>query len=213
MGLQGRFLGFCSAMVAAAFAYGNVQVVAMAGAETQKPRKSIPAALKKTFARVILFYVASIFVMSLTIPANDKRLYLPSGNVSRSPFVIAFSGLGSNVRFSARPCTSFSQLLQALPSVVNAIVRGRTISNDSCLFVIGSELRLQLGERLFFFGFPYTLRSSPRWSCTIHIPKTESFWHALYSCCRLCQFRDNCIHKFEPRRLSGQCGIIGILCR
>ena len=96
-GLGGRLLGFCSAMIAATFAYGNVQVVAMAGAETRNPRKSIPAALKKTFARVVLFYVASIFIMSLTIPADDKRLYAPSGDVTRSPFVIAFSSLGSKV--------------------------------------------------------------------------------------------------------------------
>ncbi|PPQ74492.1 hypothetical protein CVT26_007952 [Gymnopilus dilepis] len=124
-GLGGRLLGFCSAMIAATFAYGNVQVVAMAGAETRNPRKSIPAALKKTFARVILFYVASIFIMSLTIPADDKRLYAPSGDVTRSPFVIAFSSLGS----------------KALPSVVNAIVLSSAFSSgNACSFLASRTL-------------------------------------------------------------------------
>jgi amino acid transporter len=96
-GFSGRFFGFWSAMVSAAFAYGNVQVVAMAGAETQNPRKAIPAALKKTFARVVVFYVASIFVISLMIPSNDERLYNRTGDVTHSPFVIAFSGAGFKV--------------------------------------------------------------------------------------------------------------------
>jgi len=96
-GFFGRFLGFWSAMISAAFAYGNVQVVAIAGAETKNPRKSIPAALKKTFARVVIFYVASIFVISLTIPSNDSRLDQPTGTVAHSPFVIAFSGAGIKV--------------------------------------------------------------------------------------------------------------------
>ncbi|KAF8904371.1 amino acid permease [Gymnopilus junonius] len=124
-GLQGRFLGFCSAMISAAFAYGNVQVVAMAGAETRNPRKTIPMALKKTFTRVIIFYVVSIFVISLTIPADDERLYFPSGDVSRSPFVIAFSGLGS----------------KTLPSAVNAIVLSSAFSSgNACSFLASRTL-------------------------------------------------------------------------
>jgi amino acid transporter len=90
-GSMGRFLGFWSTMIFAAFAYGNVQVVAIAGAETRNPRRSIPKALKRTFFRVVAFYVASIFVISLTIPANDERLRLTTGIASQSPFVIAFS--------------------------------------------------------------------------------------------------------------------------
>jgi amino acid transporter len=99
-GTTGKFLGFWSAMLAAAFAFGNVQVVAMAGAETYNPRKSIPGALKKTFLRVVAFYVASILVISLTVPANDERLYQPTGDVTHSPFIIAFSRAGLKVRVS-----------------------------------------------------------------------------------------------------------------
>ena len=96
-GSLGRFLGFWSTMIFAAFAYGNVQVVAIAGAETLNPRISIPKALKRTFFRVVVFYVASIFVISLTVPANDKRLQLSTGDASQSPFVIAFSRAGVRV--------------------------------------------------------------------------------------------------------------------
>ena len=84
-------------MITAAFAYGNVQVVAMAGAETRNPRSSIPAALKKTFVRAILFYVGSIFIISLTIPSDDKRLHHPTGDITHSPFILAFSRAGIKV--------------------------------------------------------------------------------------------------------------------
>ena len=83
-------------MISAAFAFGNVQIVAIAGAETRNPRKSIPAALQRTFIRVVLFYVLSIFVISLLVPANDPRLTFGE-SVTQSPFVIAFSRAGIKV--------------------------------------------------------------------------------------------------------------------
>jgi amino acid transporter len=98
-------------MISAAFAYGNVQVVAIAGAETQNPRKTIPNALKKTFARVVFFYVASIFIISLTVPSDDERLYHPTGDVTHSPFVIAFSKASLKASLSVRFRTIFSQTI------------------------------------------------------------------------------------------------------
>ncbi|KAJ3511218.1 hypothetical protein NLJ89_g4227 [Agrocybe chaxingu] len=120
----GRFLGFWSTMISATFAYGNVQVVAIAGAETRNPRRSIPSALKKTFTRVILFYVVSVFVISLTVPANDERLNAP-GDISRSPFVIAFTGVG----------------IKTLPSIINAIVFTSAFSSgNACTFLASRTL-------------------------------------------------------------------------
>lgn len=98
-GVRGRFLAFWSTMISAAFAYGNVQVVAIAGAETQNPRKAIPAALKQTFLRVVLFYILSVFVMSLLVPADDDRLFGRNGSVTQSPFVIAFRHANIKVFF------------------------------------------------------------------------------------------------------------------
>ena len=106
-GLAGRFLGFWSTMIFAAFAYGNVQVVAIAGAETRNPRTAIPMALRQTFFRVAIFYVASIFVISLTVPADDKRLQATTGNAYQSPFVIAFSRAGIKVSCGVQSIVKF----------------------------------------------------------------------------------------------------------
>lgn len=96
-GTLGQFLAFWSTMISAAFAFGNVQIVAIAGAETRDPRKAIPAAVKRTFFRVVFFYVVSIFVVSLIVPADDPRLGLSTGTAAQSPFVIAFSRIGVHV--------------------------------------------------------------------------------------------------------------------
>jgi amino acid transporter len=66
-GNTGKFLGFWSTMISAAYSYGNIQVVGLAGAETRNPRKVIPDAMRMTFWRVLVFYVISIFIVGLLV--------------------------------------------------------------------------------------------------------------------------------------------------
>jgi amino acid transporter len=66
-GAAGAFLAFWKVMLPAAFSYGNIQVVAISGSETRNPRKTVPAATKKTFYRVLIFYILTIFVVGLLV--------------------------------------------------------------------------------------------------------------------------------------------------
>lgn len=66
-GSAGRFLAFWKVLLTSAFSYGNIQVVAISGSETRNPRKIIPSATRKTFLRVFLFYVLSIFIVGLIV--------------------------------------------------------------------------------------------------------------------------------------------------
>lgn len=66
-GNTGKFLGFFSTLISAAYAFCNIQVVALTGAETKNPRKLIPEAMKMTFWRVIVFYCISMFVVGLLV--------------------------------------------------------------------------------------------------------------------------------------------------
>lgn len=66
-GNTGKFLAFWSSLISAAFSYGNIQTVSIAGIETANPRKIIPQATKKTFYRVFVFYVLSIFIVGLIV--------------------------------------------------------------------------------------------------------------------------------------------------
>ncbi|KAL7908429.1 Aldehyde/histidinol dehydrogenase [Trichoderma velutinum] len=124
-GATGRFLAFWKIMLTAAFSYGNIQVVAISGSETRAPRKIIPAATKKTFYRVLLFYVLSIFIVGLIVPYNDPSLAISTGTAQQSPFVIAFQRSGVKV----------------VPSIINAIVCTSAISSGSaCIFIASRTL-------------------------------------------------------------------------
>lgn len=66
-GDTGKFLGFFSTLISAAYAFCNIQVTALTGAETKNPRKLLPQAMKMTFWRIIVFYVISIFIIGLLV--------------------------------------------------------------------------------------------------------------------------------------------------
>ncbi|KXN90165.1 Lysine-specific permease [Leucoagaricus sp. SymC.cos] len=133
-GPTGRFLGFWSTMISAAFAYGNVQIVAIAGAETRDPRKSIPKALKRTFFRVIFFYVFSIFVISLLVPADEPRLSNSgNGTAAQSPFVIALERTGNkSIPYLSSRIIRANLLLQIFTSAFS--------SGNACTFLASRTL-------------------------------------------------------------------------
>lgn len=54
-GSTGRFLGFLSTLVNAAFAYSGVEMVAVAAGEAENPRRNIPKAVRRVFWRIIFF--------------------------------------------------------------------------------------------------------------------------------------------------------------
>jgi len=82
-GSAGRFLAFWKVLLTAAFSFGNVQVVAIAGSETMNPRKVIPAATQKTFLRVFLFYFLSILIVGMIVS-------VPSSSCSKDDSIIGW---------------------------------------------------------------------------------------------------------------------------
>ncbi|OKL61712.1 hypothetical protein UA08_02332 [Talaromyces atroroseus] len=124
-GSTGRFLAIWDVLISAAFSYGNIQVVAISGSETQNPRKIIPAATRKTFFRVFFFYVLSIFIVGMIVPYNDSQLQISTGTAQQSPFVIAFQRSGVSV----------------VPSIINAVVCTSAFSSGSaCVFIASRTL-------------------------------------------------------------------------
>ncbi|OBT81194.1 hypothetical protein VE02_10273 [Pseudogymnoascus sp. 03VT05] len=107
------FKGFCSVFVTAAFAFAGTELVGLAAAEADNPRKSLPKATKQVFWRVSLFYVVSLFILGLIIKSNDPLLSKASGaNSKYSPFVRAFQEAN----------------IKVLPSIMNAVITLSVIS-------------------------------------------------------------------------------------
>ncbi|KAK9424995.1 putative Amino acid permease/ SLC12A domain-containing protein [Seiridium unicorne] len=104
-GAKGRFLGFFSVLISAAFAFIGSEVTAIGAAETANPRKAVPNAIKGVWIRLVLFYLCSAFIIGILVSPYDPSLNLGS-TAAKSPFVIAIKNAG----------------IPALPSIINAVL-------------------------------------------------------------------------------------------
>lgn len=62
------------------FSYQGSELVGIAAGETEKPEKTIPKAIRTIIFRIVIFYIASIVVLSAIFPASELGLL-------ESPFV------------------------------------------------------------------------------------------------------------------------------
>ncbi|KAH9221935.1 amino acid permease-domain-containing protein [Leptodontidium sp. 2 PMI_412] len=101
------FKGLCSVFVTAAFSFAGTELVGLAAAEAQNPRKVLPTAIKQVFWRICLFYMVSLTIVSVLVPYGDARLLgSDGGGAKASPFVIAINNAG----------------ISGLPSVMNVVI-------------------------------------------------------------------------------------------
>ncbi len=96
----------------------------MAAAETRNPRQAVPAACKRVFWRVAIFYVLAVLVVGMLVPSTDKRLNDGYGTATQSPFVIAAGDAG----------------IKAIPSVVNAVVITSAWSSSNQALLSGTRV-------------------------------------------------------------------------
>jgi aromatic amino acid transport protein AroP len=115
------------------FAFGGVEMLGFAAAETEQPRKVIPKAINQLVWRVLVFYVGSMAVLLSLTPWTDLVAQLKSGGdtYSNSPFVLVISGIGQNL---AAHVLNFV-ILTATLSVYNSMV----YSNSRLLYGMASE--------------------------------------------------------------------------
>lgn len=73
-GNLGRFLQLWAAICSSTFSYVGTEVVFMTSGEVRNPRKTLPAATKIIFFRILIFYVFAIFVVGINLYAGDVRL-------------------------------------------------------------------------------------------------------------------------------------------
>ncbi|KAF9224181.1 hypothetical protein BS17DRAFT_100998 [Gyrodon lividus] len=119
-----QFLGFLSVIVQAAFSFQGMEIAAIAAVVTESPRRNVAMAIRKSFYRILIFYIVGIFIAGMIVPSNDPGLLKPfsdstQGNVTESPFVIA-------MRHAS---------IKTVPSVVNAgLVTSAFSAGNSFLF-------------------------------------------------------------------------------
>jgi amino acid transporter len=93
------FKGVCSVFVTAAFSFGGTELVGLAAAETDNPRKNIPRATKQVFWRITIFYIVSLTIIGCLVPYTSEYLLRESAHAdaSVSPFVIPIKVAGIKI--------------------------------------------------------------------------------------------------------------------
>ncbi|RCH86442.1 hypothetical protein CU097_007321 [Rhizopus azygosporus] len=89
------FLGVFNVFITAAFSFNGVEIAGITAGESANPHKTVPAAVKQVFIRIVLFYVLSILVIGLVIPYTNTQLLNGSKDISVSPFTLVFEKAGA----------------------------------------------------------------------------------------------------------------------
>ncbi|PYI31125.1 amino acid transporter [Aspergillus indologenus CBS 114.80] len=122
-GAWGRFLGFWAVLTTAVYSFSGVESLTMAAAEMQNPRRNIPRACKRVFARVTIFYIIAVLIVGMLVPSTDPRLNDYSGTAATSPFVIAAADAG----------------IRVVPSIINAVVLTSAWSSSNQSILSGTR--------------------------------------------------------------------------
>ncbi|KAJ7156024.1 dicarbixylic amino acid permease [Mycena crocata] len=120
------FLGFWATLTNALFAYIGTELIGVTVGEAQNPRKNIPIAIRRTFFRILVFYVGGVFVIGLTVPSTDKTLFTATKakvGAAASPFVVASTLVG----------------IRTLDHVINAAILVFVMSAANSDLYIGSR--------------------------------------------------------------------------
>lgn len=133
-GATGRFLGFFSTLVNAAFSYGGVEMVAVAAGEAENPRKNIPKAVRRVFWRILFFYVLGSLAIGVLVPYDDSQLLSAqksgAAGAAASPWVIAIYRAG----------------IPVLPSIINAVILTSASSSANAFLYTGSRYLYALAQ-------------------------------------------------------------------
>ena len=125
-----KFVGFWAVLIQAGFSYQGTELVGIAAAETENPRKNVPAAIRKTFFRILFFFVFTIFYIGLLIPYDNGDLLSSKEDATASPFVIAAKLAG----------------VQVLPGLINAVLLFVVLSAANSNVYSGSRILVGLAN-------------------------------------------------------------------
>lgn len=103
-GSLGRFAGFWSVLINAAYSFLGTEILGMTAAEMQNPTRNVPKAIRGVWVRILLFYITGVFILGLICPSDNPDLTTDKGTAASSAWVIA-------IRLSG---------IKVLPSIVNA---------------------------------------------------------------------------------------------
>lgn len=118
---HGGMLAILSAFMIAGFSFQGTELIGIAAGEAENPKEVIPKAIRQVFWRILLFFILSIFVISLLIPYTSPNL--GSTDVSMSPFTLVFENIGITFAASLMNAVILTAILSAGNSGMYASTR------------------------------------------------------------------------------------------
>ncbi|AZC18441.1 amino acid permease [Pseudomonas sp. CMR5c] len=106
-----------------AYAFAGVEMIGIAAAESDNPRKTIPRAINSVVWRILLFYVAAIAVILAIYPWNQI-------GTQGSPFVTTFERLG----------------IRQAAGIINFVVITAALSSFNCILFSGARILKKLAD-------------------------------------------------------------------
>ncbi|MFD4291925.1 amino acid permease [Rhodococcus sp. NPDC058532] len=89
--------GISAGLLVVAFAFGGIEIVTIAAAESKDPERSIATAVRSVVWRISVFYLGSIAIMVLVLPWNSEQLqsgpFVAVLNEANLPYVSGFMEL------------------------------------------------------------------------------------------------------------------------
>ena len=125
-----KFVGFWAVLIQAGFSYQGTELVGIAAGEAENPQKTIPSAIRKTFVRILFFFVLTIFFIGILVPYDNQDLLSGTTSAASSPLVIAAELAG----------------VQVLPDLINAILITVVLSAANSDVYSGSRILVGLAE-------------------------------------------------------------------
>lgn len=130
-GNTGKFLDVWTGVIKSGFAFiVGPELVAIAAAETENPRRNIAKAAKRFVYRLMFFYVAGSLVIGIMVPSNNPNLLNGSSSAAASPFVIGIRSVG----------------IKGLNHVINAAILTSAWSSGNSFFYAASRTLLSLAK-------------------------------------------------------------------
>jgi len=108
--------GLLAALPIVLFAFGGVEVLALAAAETEKPEDALPRAIRGLFYRILLIYVGSLAIVMMLFPWN-------SFDAATSPFILVLQRVGLSGAESILTVVAITAVLSSGNSVLFASSR------------------------------------------------------------------------------------------
>lgn len=114
-GSSGRLVAFWLCCCQACFAYLGSEIIGITANEVERPRQTLPKAVRRVSKRLVFYYVGTLFVLGLNLSSDDQELgwYIsnPAGSY-QGPFVLMVQRAN----------------IPILPSLLNAIALVAAIS-------------------------------------------------------------------------------------